>query len=177
MGTQRTNRPWHRAAAVFTALLLAFGTVPAYTSPNFAGSVLAAHNRERMRLGLSGLDWNPRLADGAAQWARKLAVDGRLQHSNLDQRSGAGENLWMGTAGHYSTEHMIGSFTEEKALFVPGRFPDVSRSGRWQDVGHYTQMIWPETREVGCAIAQARGFDVMVCRYWPAGNWIGQPVG
>lgn len=182
MGTQRIRGAWHRAAAFCAALLLAVGplpalTVAAHTTPGFAGTILVAHNQERMRLGLASLSWNPRLADEAARWAEKLAQEGRLEHSNRQQRSGTGENLWMGTAGYYSTDHMIGAFTREKALFVAGRFPDVSLSGRWQDVGHYTQMIWPETREVGCAMAEAHGRDIMVCRYWPAGNWVGQPVG
>ena len=60
-----------------------------------------------------------------------------------------------------------------RAAFRPGVFPDVSRTGRWSDVGHYTQIIWPETQEVGCATALNASHEVLVCRYWPAGNVIG----
>jgi len=165
------------AAVMFSMLLFSLSANPGRTAPDFAGSVLAAHNRERMRLGLAGLDWSDRLAGEAAQWARKLASEGRLRHANQQERAGAGENLWMGTSGFYDTETIIGTFTDEKALFVSGSFPHVSRSGRWQDVGHYTQIIWPDTREVGCATAEAQGREVVVCRYWPAGNWVGHTVG
>jgi hypothetical protein len=44
-------------------------------------------------------------------------------------------------------------------------------------VGHYTQLIWPTTREVGCAVAKGQGNDVLVCRYAPAGNVLGEKIG
>lgn len=52
----------------------------------------------------------------------------------------------------------------------------MSRSGPWSTVGHYTQMIWPTTTHVGCAIANGVRFDVLVCRYAPAGNIDGRRV-
>ena len=46
-------------------------------------------------------------------------------------------------------------------------------SGDWSAVGHYTQIVWPTTRRVGCATASNRANDYLVCRYWPAGNVVG----
>ena len=43
-------------------------------------------------------------------------------------------------------------------------------------MGHYTQIVWPETREVGRAMASGQRFDVLVCRYWPSGNVIGHAI-
>ena len=40
--------------------------------------------------------------------------------------------------------------------------------------GHYTQVVWRNTREVGCAVARNGSDDFLVCRYWPSGNWMGQ---
>ena len=136
--------------------------------------LLGAHNRERSRLGIASLTWNDRLAAEAQQWANSLARRRAFEHSR--GRKGTGENLWTGTAGAYSPEEMIGGFIDEARFFRPGKFPDVSRSGNWADVGHYTQLIWPATREVGCALARGRSDDVLVCRYWPAGNVMGQRV-
>lgn len=138
--------------------------------------LLAAHNAERRDLGMPGLAWSEQLAAEARSWADNLARRNLLQHSDYRERRGAGENLWMGTAGAYSPEVMIGAFIAERRLFQPGRFPQVSRTGNWADVGHYTQLIWRDTREVGCAVAQGGGNEVLVCRYWPAGNVIDRAV-
>jgi hypothetical protein len=80
----------------------------------------------------------------------------------------------MGSAGYFSAEDMIGGFVSERDKFRAGTFPRVSRTGNWADVGHYTQLIWPTTREVGCAVAKGQGNDVLVCRYAPAGNVYGE---
>lgn len=137
--------------------------------------LLMAHNRERALWRLAPLTWNARLEADAGQWAARLARLGALQHSSGG--SGKGENLWMGTAGAYSARDMVAAFLDERRDFRPGIFPDVSRTGSWEDVGHYSQIIWPVTREVGCAIASGRQFDVLVCRYFPAGNYEHEPVG
>ena len=71
---------------------------------------------------------------------------------------------------------MIGTFVDEKRHFRRGTFPDVSTTGQWRDVGHYTQLIWRGTQKVGCAVAPGGGQDWLVCRYWPAGNTMGQKV-
>ncbi len=155
------------------SLVLAF---PAHAdeADALASRLLTAHNTERVRMGIGPLRWSPALADQAQAWASDLARRGTLQHSQ--DRQGAGENLWMGTSGYYTPEAMVGAFIGERRHFRPGSFPNVSTTGRWSDVGHYTQLIWPGTREVGCAVAKGRSFDVLVCRYLPAGNIISQRV-
>ncbi len=144
---------------------------------DFESRIIAAHNSERASQGLQGLAWNGRLAREAHEWAQSLASRQMLEHADSGHSRGAGENLWMGTAGYYTLEDMMGGFIEERRHFRPGRFPEVSRTGDWSDVGHYTQIIWPSTEEVGCAVARGSDHEVLVCRYWPAGNWIGYPVG
>ncbi len=79
----------------------------------------------------------------------------------------------MGTRGAYSPEQMIAHWASERSLYRPGKFPAVSATGRWSDVAHYTQMTWPSTTHVGCAIHRARDWDFLVCRYSPRGNVIG----
>ena len=147
---------------------------PVVSPQSFEGRLLATHNAERKRLGIAGLAWNPQLAAQAANWAQNLASKGIFEHSK--NRGNVGENLWMGTSGYYQPEAMIGAFVGERQYFRAGKFPDVSTTGNWSDVGHYTQLIWPGTKDVGCAKATGRGNDVLVCRYAPAGNVMGQQV-
>lgn len=140
----------------------------------FSQGVLAQHNRERDRAGVPRLAWSDRLARDARAWAQRLAGEGWLRHASHGENGGAGENLWMGSAGYYAPESMIDAFLEERRHYRHGTFPNVSRTGNWQDVGHYTQVVWRDTREVGCAVARNARNDFLVCRYWPAGNWMGQ---
>lgn len=136
--------------------------------------LLLAHNAERRRLGLPPLVWSPALARAAGSWAKVLVARGALEHAPPTIRKDYGENLWMGTAGAWDAEGMVDMFIDERRHFRPAAFPDVSSTGRWKDVGHYTQIVWRDTREVGCAIDSGKGMDVLVCRYSPAGNVVGQ---
>ena len=87
-----------------------------------------------------------------------------------------GENLAMGTAGHYSPEDLAQLWVDERRIFVPGIFPNVSRTGDWSEVGHYTAMVWRDTTSVGCAVGAGGGDLYLVCRYAPAGNVISERV-
>ena len=144
------------------------------SSDALAIRMLNVHNAERDRIHLPRLKWNRALEREAADWARVLSRKGALQHADQATRNNAGENLWMGTAGHWNVETMVGMFIEEKRNYRHENFPNISRTGNWADVGHYTQIIWRDTQEVGCAVVTAHGNDVLVCRYWPAGNIWGQ---
>lgn len=139
--------------------------------------ILAAHNAERAQAGMPPLAWDAALGSAAANYAARMAMTGNFAHSDRSQRRGTGENLWMGTHGAFSVEAMVGGWASEKRYFVPGVFPNNSSSGNWEDVGHYTQMIWPTTQRVGCALASTPRVDYLVCRYSGAGNVDGRPVG
>lgn len=156
-------------AADFTTNSAKFGPV--------AAELLAAHNGERGTVGVTTLTWNEDLARDAKIWADQLAKQDKMRHSGRDARKGIGENLWAGTTGRFSPTRMINAFIREKQFFKPGLFPDVTTTGNWGDVGHYTQLIWPDTKELGCAITGNGKTDYLVCRYKPSGNWRGEPVG
>ena len=142
----------------------------------FAQSLLQSHNAARAEVRAPALRWNAQLAADSAEYAEVLAAKNMIEHASEEVRKGAGENLWLGTTGFYSTREMMNAFLTEKQYFKPGTFPDVSATGNWVDVGHYTQIIWKDTQEVGCAVANNRQNDVLVCRYLPAGNWKGVVV-
>jgi hypothetical protein len=165
--------PWAEGRTVTT--IQRPGAAPQQLA-NVEGRLLALHNRERAGIGVPPLRWDPALAAAAAPYAATLAQRGRLAHSPPDARPGQGENLWMGTRGAYQVEEMIGHWAAERRLFRPGIFPNVSSSGHWADVAHYTQMIWPGTGRLGCALRRSPASDVLVCRYAPPGNVVGQRV-
>lgn len=168
---------FHRVvcAVVLAAVPAVAGADP--FASQFSSRIVAAHNAERLRAGVAPLVWDNALGAAAAVYARQMALTSRFAHSDRRARPGVGENLWMGSRGIYSIETMIEGWSSEKRWFHAGVFPNVSRTGNWADVGHYTQMIWPATARVGCAIASTALTDYLVCRYANKGNIDGRPVG
>lgn len=164
-----------RLLLMVAASPLLIGSLGPRTS--FDDRLLAAHNRERLAMAVPPLQWDPELAQGAARWADHLSRSGRFEHSPDDpQAEPVGENIWGGTPRAYMPESMVGLWIAEKEHFRPGTFPNNSRSGRLEDVTHYTQLIWRRTTHVGCASSSAGAEEVMVCRYRTAGNVYGQAV-
>lgn len=144
----------------------------------FRTIMLDTHNAERVAMGVRPLVWNTKLEADARDWAEHLAKTGRFEHApqSPDYAKAQGENLWMGTKDAYSFRAMVSQWIGEKAQFRAGLFPQVSRSGQVHDVGHYTQVIWGASREVGCALASNAVSDYLVCRYAPVGNVNGRVV-
>jgi hypothetical protein len=168
---------------------LAFATffalaVPAAAQPVLQGAtgaiaerLLASHNRERAAVGAPPLQWDATLAAHAASYGPVLARLGALVHSPREGRPGERENLAKAWHGTMSPEALVDMWSRERQLMVPGSylFPATSRTGRWEDIAHYTQMVWPTTTHVGCAIYSA-DWDYLICRYSPPGNKDGKPI-
>jgi cysteine-rich secretory family protein len=143
---------------------------------NVEERLLAAHNRARAEAGVPPLQWDEDLVQSASEWAANLAQLDDIEHypDDPDDPDPEGENLWLGTRGHFAPEEMVGLWVAEKRNFQPGIFPANSRTGRLEDVGHYTQLVWRSTGRVGCAVAQGDAYDILVCRYREGGNVIGE---
>jgi hypothetical protein len=169
---------WGKACRAISglALLAASPTLMGATDQtgNFETRVLAAHNREREAMGVGPLQWNPALAIDARHWADHLSATSRFEHAPERASEPEGENLWAGTKGYYAVEAMVDGWVREKRYFQYGTFPNNSTTGRVADVGHYTQLVWRRTGQVGCAMATGMREDVLVCRYSEAGNYLGE---
>lgn len=188
----RRGREWLRGFAILIPIgFLATGCVfpisisgqrpttgprPMASDPMTAAQerMLAEHNKFRAEARVPPLFWSSALTARAEDWAIYLARSAhRLEHSHTP---GLGENLAMWTSGKKTPAELIDYWAREMDDFLQGEFPEVSRTGDWHSVGHYTQMIWHDTARVGCAIASGGGNDFLVCEYSPTGNVIGQKV-
>jgi pathogenesis-related protein 1 len=142
--------------------------------------LLAAHNRWRTQVGVQALVWSEALAASAAQWAAQLGrgYSCAMEHSD---RPEVGENLYWASAitwsdGRVSMQDVTPSFVvdvwgRESADYQPAT--NTCRPGKV--CGHYTQLVWRGTRQVGCALRVCGAKDqVWICQYQPAGNYIGQ---
>ena len=132
-----------------------------------AKTLLDAHLPYRKELGLLPYVWSDELAKSAQTWADHLAANNEFKHSDVEY----GENLWRGTTGAYSLKDMVDAWGSEKKDFVYGLFPHVTKGGM---VGHYTQIVWRYSYQVGCALAEGHGKTYLACHYDPAGNYEGE---
>ena len=164
-------------AVIGAAFASSASAAPTSFAAQFPGRALAAHNAARAQAGMVPLAWDPALGRSAAAYAQQMALTNRFEHSNRRARRGVGENLWMGTRGAFGLERMVSDWASERRMFRAGVFPSVARTGNWADVAHYTQIIWPTTTKIGCALASNGRSDYLVCHYSPAGNIDGRPVG
>jgi pathogenesis-related protein 1 len=134
---------------------------------------LAAHNKARLEVGATPLAWSKELAIYAQEWADYLAsTSRRMEHR---PRSGKwkqeyGENIFMGPAGHYGLTDAVAMWHGEKSAYH-GQPIDMSTLYAY---GHYTQLVWKNTKRVGCAKAACGSNEIMVCNYDPPGNILGQ---
>lgn len=140
---------------------------PATLTQDQRRALLAAHNAARAEVGAAPLGWSARATEQAAGWAGTLARRCTLEHS---QGSGFGENLFMGTQGVYDELDGVRAWEEEKIDYAG---QPLTRA-LVPVVGHYTQMIWPSTRELGCASSVCDGKLILVCHYHPPGNSLGE---
>ena len=128
---------------------------------DLASEVLAAHNALRAQHGVPALKWSASIAKSAQAYADQCV----FEHSGTD----LGENLATGTTGAYSAAQFVNDWYSEIANY------DFA-SGTGNDTGHFTQVIWKSTKQVGCGLAQCSGNDILVCQYSPAGNFDGEYV-
>jgi len=144
-------------------------------APLLQRAMLTMHNATRATARVPELVWDDALARDATGYARELARTGKFEHSKQPRGNpNQGENLWTGTRGAYRYDEMAQHWIDERRFFVNNAVPNVSTSGRFEDVGHYTQIIWRATTRIGCGFAGNRRDDYLVCRYTPAGNLLGQ---
>ena len=136
---------------------------------------LIIHNNARSEVGVISLKWSSSLSKDASKWALKMAKEDRMYHSENDSRTGQGENLYYTTATDSITSARNGSqlWYEEIELYTYS--PILSGENNFSEIGHYTQMVWNSTTEVGMAMAvSSSGKTYVVARYSPQGNFVGE---
>lgn len=135
---------------------------------------LARINYWRRDAGMTPLIWDRDLAASAQARGAELARTGLMHRPRTGPRP-VGENLLQNLPGQRSIEQMIDVWGNEKRYFTPGIFPNVSTTGDWSAVGHYTQMVWGGSQWIGCATS-ANHYEWTICHFYPVGNKDGKAV-
>jgi len=132
---------------------------------------ISSHNNARQKFfNNSDLVWSDTLEKSAQDYANTLSQNGQFTHSS----SGYGENLYASSSSAV-LKNGVDSWVNEESAYSYNTNSCINN----RVCGHYTQVIWKTTKEVGCAKAiyqtgKYKGWTVVVCQYNPAGNFIGQ---
>jgi pathogenesis-related protein 1 len=145
----------------------------------FERDMLSEHNRARATASptpspaLPALTWSPEAAGKAQAWVEQC----RFAHN--PNRGNLGENIAAATPGGLNSLGVVRNWAAEAAQFDYAR----NACAPGQVCGHYTQLVWRNTTQLGCAVKECSqnspftGFtrwNFWVCNYAPPGNLVGQ---
>ncbi|XP_007895631.1 GLI pathogenesis-related 2, like [Callorhinchus milii] len=133
-------------------------------SKEFSGEVLKAHNDYRKKHGVPGLKLCNKLCKEAEQYSQALASTRVLKHSSESSRGQCGENLAWASYDQPGKEVAERWYNEIKSY-------NFNCPGFSSGTGHFTAMVWKNTKKMGVGKATASdGSTFVVARYFPAGN-------
>lgn len=156
------------------------GTASADLDDTQKDAFVAQHNEYRAEVGTPPLAWDDTVAASAQAYADQLLPTVQSQGLVHDPNTPYGENLyyaWSSGSGATAPDPLgaLASWYAEKVLYDANPEPVANPVQEW---GHYSQMVWRDTQWIGCGAAS--GFQngqwdtVVVCRYDPAGNIVGE---
>ncbi|GFO49405.1 venom allergen 5 [Plakobranchus ocellatus] len=119
------------------------------------------------------LELNDELTSLAQQWADTLAQSKDLSRHNFKYKgTRIGQSItmkWAPNRATYDPEELCDQWYRECRDFDFGVEPTELKAG------HFTQMVWKNSTEIGVGRSQARdGRSIVVVNYFPPGNVIGE---
>ncbi len=166
--------------------LLFLNTSSFAVEPQQFSGIIASHNQVRAKHQQQPLSWSNSLAQYAQKWVNHLATTQNCEMIHRPNYNGGefqqihGENLFWASAEELNGTKKLQKFTPKqivKAWSVEESFYDYqnNKCQAGQDCGHYTQMVWHESQQVGCAKAVCSDkSQLWACNYYPRGNYIGE---
>jgi len=149
-----------KRAIICLAVFAIFGVS---AESQIAREMLAAHNAVRSKVGVPPLAWSEDLAHLAQNWADTLLANGKFEHR---PNNPYGENIYEATGFHATPADVVGMWAAEASHYD-------YKTNRCRGVcGHYTQVVWRDTKQTGCGVARNARREVWVCDYEPPGNII-----
>jgi len=145
--------------------LVGSSLVQVSVAQNLKGDYLRVHNKARAKVGVPPLQWSNRVAAYAQKYANSRIEKCVFDHSNGPFGENIAEgyevisgvdavNMWVGEEKNY--DHKTNSCVNDEC-------------------GHYTQVVWRNTKYLGCARVKCKsGWIFITCNYDPPGNYEGE---
>lgn len=136
----------------------------------FANECLAAMNKHRANHQVGPLSYNSEIEKVAQRWADYIAQTGTVKHNDNCTYNGQelGENIAFGSSSQKTSatgQEVADMWYNEIEKY------DFNRHGG-PGTGHFTQVVWKDSKEVGIGIATSRdGRWYVVADYYPPGNF------
>ena len=131
-------------------------------------NILNRHNLYRKAHHVGNLARSSDLETIAQAYSKKLANTGVLQHSNNKYKGNyMGENLYMTTGSSVTGNDAVDLWYDEVKKY------NFKKQGFSMETGHFTQLVWKNSKSLGCGVACKKGCFV-TCNYYPAGNYENQ---
>ena len=135
-------------------------------------NILTRHNYHRKRHQVDNLVRNSEIEKIAQSYSEKLASERQMYHSNNNYNGQSlGENLYacwgsyqMSVNGNDATD----DWYSEVSLY------DFNNPGYKSGVGHFTQLVWKGSKQLGCGASCQNNYCSVTCNYFPAGNYLNQ---
>ena len=147
----------------------------------FQNSAVSVHNAHRATHHTPGATNSSSLSSTAQAYAEYMLSTGVFIHSSSEQRNGAGENLYY-TYSEFPLDPATLAQKATDAWYAEVADYDYGKPGFSVATGHFSQVVWKGTTEIGCGAAQGpkklagrnATINYVVCHYAPAGNVYGQ---
>ena len=148
------------------SIALSAAVIFAEAPDSFHKDLLDRHNVLRERHDAPSLKWSGEIQQWAQEWAEKIAGEDRMYHR---QPNKYGENIYWISGGKPEGASIVDAWYNEIKDY---RF---KRPGFSSQTGHFTQVVWKGSAELGCGAARSRrGGLYVVCNYSPPGNYLGR---
>lgn len=136
---------------------------------NFRQEALKQHNSYRNMHRAPSLNRDYELDNIAQEYANRLAKQcSGIVHSN----NGKGENLYFSYNKLPTGNEVVTEFYNEIKYYIFGA--NNLGSSNFSRIGHFTQVVWTETKKLGSGIQKCGDKYYVVMNYFPPGNVIGK---
>ncbi|XP_043113550.1 Golgi-associated plant pathogenesis-related protein 1 [Puntigrus tetrazona] len=130
---------------------------------NFKKEFLEAHNQYRKQHQAPELTYSAELCSAAQTWADHLLSIKSLGHSDTEN----GENVFYSFSSAKKTPKGNEAVDSWYSEIKDYKF---SSPGHQQNTGHFTQVVWKSSTELGVGLATDGNKVFVVGQYKPAGN-------
>ncbi|GFY70914.1 golgi-associated plant pathogenesis-related protein 1 [Trichonephila inaurata madagascariensis] len=136
----------------------------------FEEECLKKHNEYRGKHGVPKLELSDELCAYAREWANNLAATDSFKHRTERKY---GENIFMKWSS--DPNHVISGDAAVESWYSEIKDHTFGQEPRSLKSGHFTQVIWKESKRLGVACAKSKsGKILVVANYEPAGNFVGR---